>query len=184
MAKEMFVFEGVEYPSRVKAAIALLDSKRAKNQSEAAKLVGINPATVNANYGETGAKAAARRAKYQAVKLLKTAKYTPGDIAEKTGLSTSLICSIAKKGQIQLVKVSASVLKAKEAKAKAAEKAKAKAATKPESVKKTRKVKVTKVETTVVPVEPVIDTDPLEIVDDIPMDEAAEAAAKADMASA
>lgn len=101
--KEMFKFEGVDYSSRVKCAVALLESGRFKNQSEAAKAVGINPATVNANYGETGARAMERRVMYKVIKLGQTGKYSIGAISKKVGMSSSKVTSILKSKSVVLV---------------------------------------------------------------------------------
>lgn len=183
MAKSVFSFEGVEYSSKVKCAVALLESGRFKNQSEAAKAVGINPATVNANYGETGKKAAARRATYQALKLGKTGKYSPSMIAERTGLSPAKVVSILKSKSVVIVtKEQVNALrKAKEAeKAPKTKKVKVDVAPAQAKAKKAKKVKAEKAPETPV-VEPVIE----DSVDaEIPMDLAAMEAAKADMATA
>jgi hypothetical protein len=90
-----------EGESKTGYAIRLLENGEATTKSEAARVAGINAATVGANYGATGEKAAERRKVYQARNLYYGQKFVDGeikigDIAKKTGLSVSKINALVK----------------------------------------------------------------------------------------
>jgi len=172
MAKQSVTIEGVEYKSRTEAAKALVAS--GKTLAEAAAATGMTYQTVYANT-KGAEKVNKRRAKYRVLSLGRGGKRTSGEIAKKTGLSTSAVVAMLKKAGIAIV--------TKDSRA-AAVKATKKTA-------KNSRQKVVKPENVIDVPEPVVDEVPTtpvqvqvedELGDEIPADDVAMAAALADMA--
>jgi len=149
MSKQSFTHEGTEYGSRSEAARALLsqtnpETKKPYTCSEVAKIVGMTPQTVYTQTDEGKAKVAARRAKYRAINLAKTGKYTQAMICDRTKLEAGVMrkllteanitCPTAK--ELAQSQKEAEEAKAKEAEAKKAEKAKAKEEVAPAAAEK------------------------------------------------
>jgi len=163
MAKSLTI-DGVQYKSRTAAAKALVAA--GKTLAEAAEATGCTYQTVYAN--TKGAdKVNVRRAKYRVLAMGQTGKRTASEIAKKVGLNVSKVVAILKGARISVV--------TKEAKAAA------KAAKSGKTPKAPRAPKAPKVDE--VPLTPAQVTAE-ELTDEIPVDAAAEAAAKADMAAA
>jgi len=160
MAKSLTI-DGVQYKSRTAAAKALVAA--GKTLAEAAEATGCTYQTVYAN--TKGAdKANVRRAKYRVLAMGKSGKRTASEIAKKVGLNVSKVVAILKGARISVVTKEAKAA-AKAAKSGKAPKAPCQKITKPENV---------------------IDVPEPSVVDEneIPVDAAAEVAAKADMAAA
>lgn len=160
MSKQSVTIEGVSYKSRTEAAKALVAA--GKSLTEAAAATGMTYQTVYANTKGSD-KVNKRRAKYRVLALGKSGKRTSGEIAKKTGLSTSAVVALLKKNSIAIV--------TKESKA-AAKAAKA---------GKTPKVKTPKVDE--VPLTPA-QVQAEDSNDEIPASDVAMAAALADMKNA
>ena len=93
-------FNGVEYNSKTAYAVEMV--KQGKTQSEAARMAGINPATVHAN--TTGLeKVQARRKIYKALSLGKGEKYSVGEIAKRSGVNSSKVVALFKKKNIKII---------------------------------------------------------------------------------
>lgn len=193
MAKKnrSLTIEGVEYKNPTAAAKALVAA--GKTLSETAALTGITYQTV---YSVTkGAeKVKARRETYRVLGFGKTGKKSVGEIATKTGMSTSKVIALLKKnGIVVLTKEAKAALVKAKAEAKAAEKA-AKDAAKPAKTPKPAKApKATKpakapkkaaiVEETL-PIDPQVPAEDVADVNEAMNDELAQQAALADMPTA
>lgn len=146
MAKNAtFMFEGKEYQCKAAAAKHLIDTKK-MSQSDAARAVGIAPASVSAWLNKDSEVSKARRAKYDMLNKVKrlgnAQKYSVGQIAERAGISTSKVSAILK--EFGIASLSAKALASKmakdvkdDSKAKPAKSKKAK--TKKETPKATEK---------------------------------------------
>lgn len=119
MAKSV-TLNGTEYASSVKAAQDLFAD--GKTVSEITKILNEagSSITYQSVYAYTAGaeKTAARRAKYRILSLGKSGRKTAGDIAKRTGVSTSKVVATLKKAGIAIVSKEAIARAEKEAKAK------------------------------------------------------------------
>lgn len=175
MAKNV-TFNGVEYKSPLAVAKVLVNE--GKKPSQAVKILSeagiqITPQSVYA-YTSGAEKTAARRAKYRILNLGKSGRKTVGEIAKRTGTSTSKVVSMLKKAGIAIV--------TKEALAKAAAEA-AKQAEKEAKAAERKAARKAKKETAKAETEPVADEPVAEVTEEVAEDQAAMEAALVDMAA-
>lgn len=194
MAKKLTI-EGVEYKSATKAAVALVAA--GKTITEAAAILGVTYQTVYvATIGAANVKP--RRDMYRVLGFAKRGKKSVGEIATKTGLSTSKIIALLKKnGIVVLTKEAKAAKVAAKAEAKAEAKAAAKAAKVAEKAAKNaakapkkaaknaaKAPKKAKIVEETLPIDPQVPAEEFADVNEAMNDELAQQAALADMPTA
>jgi len=162
----MITINGVNYPSKLEAAKALVAN--GSTVAQAAKETGISYQSVFANTKGLE-KTLKRKLKYKIISMGKTGKKSPSDIAKRTGATVPLVVSILKKANITIA--TKEILNQNQPKP-------AKKETKPkESIPK----KVAKIVKDTIPPTVTIEDDFEDTIEQIPMDPEAELAAKMDM---